>query len=156
MKLNQGRGYSDGVGGGRGRSNETRNNGIASQCDDRQASTFQQGGQRTKKARGRSIEREPNLSLQNIPLWHKAYLELVIFFKIADTGEALETEKSPFCKRLLHLQGKSPSIRVSSSLYQEEKDDSQSLKTLNKGQGNGLNLHNNLTLIHCAFSGHLP
>ena len=38
------------------------------------------------------------------------------------------------------------------SLYQEEKDNSRSLETLNNGEGMDLYLHDNLTLVYCAFA----
>ena len=41
---------------------------------------------------------------------------------------------------------------MSPSQYQEEKEDSKSLETLNNGEGMDLNLHDNLTLVFCAFA----
>ena len=38
------------------------------------------------------------------------------------------------------------------SLYQEEKDNSKSLETVNNGGSMDLNLHDNLTLVYCAFA----
>lgn len=43
-----------------------------------------------------------------------------------------------------------------SSPHQEEKDDSKSLETFIHGEGNDLNRHDNLTLVHCDFSDKLP
>lgn len=45
---------------------------------------------------------------------------------------------------------------VSPTQYQEEKDDSKSLETLINAEGKDLNLHNNHTLVYCAFPGNLP
>ena len=42
---------------------------------------------------------------------------------------------------------------MSPSQYQEEKEDSKSLETLNNVEGKDLNLHNNLTTVYCAFPG---
>lgn len=48
-------------------------------------------------------EGKQNFQLQNMPLWQNDYFELVIFFKRANTGDALKNEqKLHFCKR--HLQ----------------------------------------------------
>lgn len=44
---------------------------------------------------------------------------------------------------------------MSPSLYQEDKDDSIS-ETLNNGEDNDLNLHNNFILVYCAFLDNLP
>lgn len=62
----------------------------------------------------------------------------------------------PFCKKHLHLQGKSPFVRMSPSMYQEEKDGSKSLETLISGEGRDLNLHNNLTFLYWDFSWSPP
>ena len=51
---------------------------------------------------------------------------------------------------------KSPIVRISPSLYQEEKDDSKCPETLISGESMDLNLHNSLPLTFCAFPGRLP
>lgn len=71
-----------------------------------------------------------------------------------DIGKALKTEKLHFYKRYLHLQGKSPYVIVSSSLYQEEKDDSKSLETVINEEGRDLNLYN-YTLFYCVLPDNL-
>lgn len=42
------------------------------------------------------------------------------------------------------------------SQHQEEKGDWKSLETPINGESRDLNLHDYLTLLSCAFSGHLP
>ena len=68
---------------------------------------------------------------QGVSLWQRGYS----FREAADTGAALKAERRLlFCKRRLHLQGKSPIAGKSPSLYQEEKGDSVSK------EGNDFNL----------------
>ena len=62
----------------------------------------------------------------------------------------------PFVRDIYIYKGKSPFVRVSPSLYLEQKDDSKSLETLVPGVGYGLNLYNNHTFVDCAFPVNLP
>ena len=80
-----------------------------------------------------------------------------LLLKAADMRETLKSRTYlPFVKRHLHLQRKSPSVQVSPSLYQEEGGMILSLETLINAEGKDLNLHSNLILVYCAFSGNLP
>ena len=80
-----------------------------------------------------------------MPLWHKDYLDLVIFFKTAGTGEGLKTGvevtegKFTFTREISIWKGVC-------SQHQEDKGDTKSQDILIKGDTN-LNLHNNLTLF---------
>lgn len=55
------------------------------------------------------------------------------------------------------LLRKTPFVRVSLSLYQEEKDDSKTLESLVNGDGKDLlvYLYNNLTLVYCVLPDNL-
>lgn len=58
-----------------------------------------------------------------------------------------DNEKLSFCERHSPLQGdQGPSPQ-----YQEEMEDSESQETLIHGEGNDLNLCNNLIFVSCAF-----
>lgn len=67
------------------------------------------------------------------------------------TGETDNQVELRFCKRHVHLKGKSPSLRVSPSLYQGEEDSSLSPETVIKGEGKDLNPHNKHTLPYCIM-----
>ena len=66
-------------------------------------------------------------------------------------GETDNQVEVPFCKRHLHSEGKSPSLRVSPSVYQGEEDSSLSPETVIKGEGKDLNPHNKHTLLYCIM-----
>lgn len=62
-------------------------------------------------------------------------------FEKAGDSEVLKTEKMvPFCEGHLRLYGKSPFVRVSPSLCQEEKGDGKSQETFISAEGSDLNL----------------
>lgn len=63
--------------------------------------------------------REAEFSSQNMPLWYKDYLGWLFFRKQTQEKLWKHSRRLPFSKRHLHLQGKSPFVRVCPRLYQE-------------------------------------
>ena len=63
-----------------------------------------------------------NLPPQNLSLWDVNYFNLVNFWNTADKGKILKSKyELPFCKKHLHLQGKSPFVRMSPFLKPRRK-----------------------------------
>ena len=75
----------------------------------------------------------------------------LLLLKTADMREALKSRILPFAIDIHISKGKSPSVKGSPSLYQEEGGTTLSLETLINAEGKDLNLHNNLTLAYGAF-----
>ena len=63
-------------------------------------------------------------------------VRIILAWLLSKTGDRKETLKSriylPFVKRHLHLQTKSPSVKLSPCLYHEEGGMTLSLETLNQ------------------------
>ena len=71
-------------------------------------------------------------------------------------GKTLNTKQEfTLCKKNLHLQQKSPFVRMFHR-YTKERRMTKSLDNLISGEGNDLNPHINLTFVYYAFPGHLP
>ena len=67
--------------------------------------------QKMKQHSGMFLKGEQNLPPQNMLLWHKDYFRLIIFKKQQAQEKLSKLRSYPFCRRYLHLEGKSSSVR---------------------------------------------